>query len=416
MKRTQNRVATALAAAALVTVAGCAAPRADSFHDTFAALDAAVNECLETERVPGAVVTLGVRNGRGFLSETRAYGKLSLEPDAPDMPIDAIFDLASLTKPVATGTSLMMLVEEGRVDLDAPVNDYLRNARVACTVRQLMTHESGLPPYLTAQQRESLIAENGFPCRSATRGLIRTLAPASAPGEKTTYSCLNAILCAEIVESAGGLPLETFAARRIFQPLGMRDTAFTVPLEKRSRAAPTTRAAWAPEGEYLRGHVHDPIAALQGGVSGNAGLFSTAADLSRFAECLLDGGRIGDVRILQPETVAAMTRPATTARESRRAGRTARGLLWEVHPPAQDAPTAQRLGSFGHTGYTGVSLLLFPDAGAYLVLLTNRVHPDDSASVDGLRHAGWRLMCDMLARGKEPDAPRAAAPASGRDG
>lgn len=385
---------------ALVTVAlcGCASERARELAATFAKVDTAVAEALATEHIPGAVVAIGLRDGAAFLAETRAYGKISFEPGAPAMPADAIFDLASLTKPIATGTCLMTLVERGQIELDAPVARYLPDfSDGAVTVRHLMTHTSGLPPYLSMKQRGDLTESNGLPCPAATRALIRSLSPASPPGEKVVYSCLNAILCAEIVEQVTGEPLDAFAARTVFEPLGMHDTSFGVPSEKRGRTAPTTRAAWAPDGSWLCGIVHDPIAALQGGVSGNAGLFSSAEDLSRFAQFLLNGGQYRNMRILRSETIGEMIRPQSAEAANSRAGRSARGLLWELHPPATDAPAAERIFSYGHTGYTGVSMLLFPDPGAYAIVLTNRVHPDDSANVNSLRHAVWRLMCTMLA-------------------
>ena len=369
---------------------------------SFAArLDAAVPGLLHAERIPGAVIAAGRRTSNGFEAWRMAYGDLQLEPHPAPMPVDAVFDLASMTKPIATGTCIMILADRGKLDIDDAVGKYLpefaKGDKQHVTIRHLMTHMSGETPYLGAAGQKKLRDEHGFPCPAATRQAIRALDLTGPPGETVVYSCLNAILCGEIVEAVSGQPLDEFATKNIFAPLKMHDTGF-VPGERLwSRCVPTTRTDYGRgAGGFLQGQVHDPIAALQAGVSGNAGLFSTADDLARFARMMLDGGQLDGVRILDEQTVTRMTTPQNEGGKNRAGHLDRRGLLWDLYPPEAGATGIDALYAYGHTGYTGTAIRVYPEQGVYLIALTNRVHPDDSAGVREFRKAIWQIAGETL--------------------
>lgn len=361
--------------------------------------DAHVPEALAHENIPGAVILVGHREANGeWVTWSQSYGNLQNLPEPLPMPVDAIFDLASMTKPIATGTSMMILVDRGLVDIDAPVARYLREydteEKREVTVRELMTHCSGLKSYLSEDERAALAAEHGDPCPAAMRDFILNLSLTHVPpGSLTVYSCLNAITCAQIVERVSGVPFDQFAQDNIFAPLGMRDTAFSP--GPNPRVVPTT--AESPTGEFLRGMVHDPIARMQGGVSGNAGLFSTAQDLSVYCQMLLEGGEREGVRILSPEAAQLMTSDQSPPTARDRGGSPShRGLLWEVYLPAPGDVGLETVRGFGHTGYTGTAFRLYPEHDLYIIALTNRVHPDDSARVAGFRHLCWRTAGEVV--------------------
>jgi CubicO group peptidase (beta-lactamase class C family) len=264
-----------------------------------------------------------------------------------------------------------------------------------------MTHTSGLPPYVGAAEQQRIQQRAGFPCPAATREYIRSLAPAGQPGQTVTYSCLNAILCAEIIEAVSGIPLDQFARRHLFEPLGMASTGFQPAESLCQRCLLTTRAAHGqgPDG-FLHGQVHDPLAAMQGGVSGNAGLFSTAADLSRFAQMMLNGGTFGDTRILQTDTIRNMTRVQFPDAVNKQGSLDRRGLLWDLYVPDAEETGAAAQFAYGHTGYTGTAIRIYPHAGVYVIALTNRVHPNDQAQVGTLRQAVWNAVGPLLRAGQ----------------
>jgi CubicO group peptidase (beta-lactamase class C family) len=337
----------------------------------------------------------------GYETWQKAYGFLQNEPEPVPMPVDAIFDMASLTKPIATGTSLMLLVQQGRIALDDPVGKYLPEFNTAekenVTIRHLMTHISGLPAYVGAASQKVIQDEAGFPCPAATRAYIRQLPLTRSPGEKKVYSCLNAILCAEIVQEVSGQPLDDFAAEHIFEPLAMHSTGFTPSETLVARCVPSTREAHGTGADgFLKGQVHDPLAAMQAGVSGNAGLFSTAADLSRFAQMMLNGGTLDGVRVLEPKTVAEMTRPQKGPAKEEDPWPADRGLLWGLYPASAEDSETNTPFAYGHTGYTGTAMRLYPESGIYVIALTNRVHPDDGAKVNGLRQQVWDTALEVL--------------------
>ncbi len=364
-------------------------------------LQAVVPDALRAGDIPGAVILVGRKSDGQYESWQQAYGFMQIEPHRLPMRTDAIFDLASMSKPIGAGSCLMKLVEAGKVDVGAPVSKYLpefaEGDKAQVTVRHLMTHTSGMPPYVGAGEQKQIKAQAGYPCPDALRTYIRELSLRGEPGAQVTYSCLNAILCAEIVTAVSGQPLDTFAAR-IFGPLGLRDTMYVraernLALGVRSRFVPTTKAdRGLGVGGFLQAQVHDPLAAMQGGVSGNAGLFSTAADLSRFAQMLLNDGVLDGVRIFKPETIKQMTSVQNPGVKNARGAEDRRGLLWDLYVPDPDDTGVAALFAYGHTGYTGTAIRIYPEHGVYIIALANRVHPDDSGKVGQFRSTVWKTV------------------------
>ncbi len=277
----------------------------------------------------------------------------------------------------------MQLVEQGRIRLADPVArfipEFAPDGKDRITILDLMTHVSGLPPDLPLEVEFS----------GADEAIRRAaaLTPDAPPGARFVYSDINYFLLGDIVARVSGRRIDEYAREQIFEPLGMRDTMFLPPAPLLPRIAPTQRClplAWPcnqPGAPFLRGVVHDPTARRMGGVAGHAGLFSTAADLSRFCRMLLAGGTLDGARILAPATVARMTRPSTPP-----GMRDVRGLGWDI----DSSLSANRgelfpVGSFGHTGFTGTSLWLDAATTSYVVFLSNRVHPDGTGDVTPLR-------------------------------
>jgi CubicO group peptidase (beta-lactamase class C family) len=349
--------------------------------ERLAFLDALMAEALERRDFPGAVLLVA---HKGRTVWRKAYGLSQWVPENRPMSADMIFDLASVTKPVATATSIMLLVERGRLRLMDKVKDYVpdfapyilegglpgEDARLW----HLLTHTSGLPPYTDPKEVERLY---GNPCPTAT--LVKHIAglrKGSPPGTEFTYSCLNYITLAHILESVTGKSLAAFADENIFRPLGMKRTFFVPPASCLDLCVPTQ----AYDGKPLRGIVHDPLARLQGGISGNAGLFSTADDLALFAQMMLGGGAFGKVRILGP---LAVERMAEIFPKAKSAGR---GIGWDLDSDyASVRGDLFGPGSYGHSGYTGTSIWIDPETRTTVVFLTNRVHPDDKGDIIAMR-------------------------------
>ncbi|RBP38507.1 CubicO group peptidase (beta-lactamase class C family) [Roseimicrobium gellanilyticum] len=290
------------------------------------------------------------------------YGFRAKAPEKESISQDTIFDLASLTKVVATTPSIMLLVEQGRVKLDAPVSTYIPQfaggVRERITVRHLMVHTSGLKPGLPRNP-----AWSGY---SSGMGWACVAFPTTDPDEKFRYSDINFILLGEIVRRVSGEPLDVFAAKHIFQPLGMKDTGFNPPASWRPRIAPTEK----DETEILlRGVVHDPTSRRMGGVAGHAGLFSTVADVSRYARMILNNGELDGVRVLKPETVRLMTTPHTPAGMQDK-----RALGWDMDTPFSKPRGNFGATSFGHTGFTGTCLWIDPESRSFYVFLSSRLH------------------------------------------
>ena len=339
-----------------------------------------VNEAIAEKKLPGAVVLVG--QGDRVLYQ-KAIGNRAVAPGVEPMTLDTIFDLASLTKVVATTTSVMMLVEDGKIRLSDRVASYVpgfeRYGKGEITIRHLLTHVSGLRPDV----------DLGDPWTGADTAIQLAIeeVPGARPGERFVYSDINFFLLGHIVHRVSGEPLEQFAMRRIFEPLGMKDTMFRPPASLQARIAPTepcTPYGWPCEGpdmRMLRGIVHDPTARRMGGVAGHAGLFSTAADLSIFCRMLLAGGSHQGRRILSPLTVAKMTSPGTPPGE-----RNVRGFGWDMDSSfSVNRGELLPLGSFGHTGFTGTSVWIDPATRLFVVFMSNRLHPDGKGDVAPLR-------------------------------
>jgi uncharacterized protein YbbC (DUF1343 family)/CubicO group peptidase (beta-lactamase class C family) len=349
--------------------AAAAAPPAPAASSEWAEVDAAMRDAVAAGDVPGAVVVIGRHDQ---VLHRRAVGARALVPAREPLTAETVFDLASLTKVVATAPAVLWLVEHGQVDLDAPIGRYLDELRTSAlqevTVRRLLLHQSGLPD---VPARDA--AGRGFP--EAARA-IAAAGLSIAPGAGFIYSDTGFILLGELVRRVSGLPLDRFMQQRFYGPLGMRDTTFRPPQAWRPRIAPTEAVDGGPP---LRGVVHDRNARLLAGVAGHAGLFATADDLGRFCRMLLRGGELGGRRYLGEATVRAMFAPVSI-------GEVTRGLGWDmVSPYSRTLGPFLPMGSAGHTGFTGPALWLDPATGVWLVLLTNRVHPNGKGSVVEIR-------------------------------
>lgn len=333
----------------------------------FSSVDAVIEQAVEAHNIPGAVLAIG-HNGR--LIYRKAYGWRALEPRREPMTLDTVFDLASLTKVIATTTAVMQLVEQGKVRLNDPVAKYLpefgQNGKEDITVRQLLTHFSGLPP--------SLDLKTSWSGKEAAYAMAFAEVLDNPPGSKFSYSDINFITLGALVERVSGEPLESYASRHIFIPLKMTHTRFLPPSAWRPKIAPTQY----DENEHmLRGVVHDPTARRMGGVAGPAGLFSTADDLAKFAQCLLNGGG----GILSAASVAKMTTP-----EQPPSAPVLRGFGWDIDSPySSNRGDLFPVGSFGHTGFTGTSIWIDPTTQTYIILLTNAVHPRGQGNAISLR-------------------------------
>jgi len=346
----------------------------------FEAIEPIVRDAIADKKLPGAVVLIGRRDR---ILYQKAFGQRAVVPSPEPMTTDTIFDLASLTKVVATTTSIMVLVEQGKIRLSERVASYIpgfeRYGKADITIRHLLTHVSGLRPDVDLAD-----AWTGYDKAIA---LAIEEVPASRPGERFVYSDINFILLGDIVRRVSGVPLDTFARDRIFEPLGMRDTVFNPHASLVPRIAPTencTRYGWpcqGPDMTMLRGFVHDPTARRMGGVAGHAGLFSTAADLATFCRMLLNGGIHDGARILSPLAVEKMTSAATPDLELN-----TRGLGWDIDSTfSANRGELLPIGSFGHTGFTGTSIWIDPTTEMFVVFLSNRVHPDGKGDVTPLR-------------------------------
>jgi len=338
------------------------AKRAASFSD----VDAIVQQAIERGKMPGAVVVIG-HNGR--VVYRKAFGSRSIEPTREPMTMGTIFDLASLTKCVATTTAMMQLIETGRVKLNDPVNAYLpwfgENGKGQITVRELMTHYSGLAPDLDLTKP--------WQGRDTALKLIMDAKPVDVPGTRFVYSDINFETLGLLVEAVSGMSLNEYAEKKVFAPLGMTRTGFLPPAEWLHDIAPTE---YDENGKMLRGVVHDPTARRMGGVAGHAGLFSTADDLAKFAQQLLSGHKV-----LSRSAVEKMSTPQQAATAA-----SLRGLGWDIDSPfASNRGELLPVGSFGHTGFTGTSLWIDPTTNTYVILLTNAVHPIGEGSVISLR-------------------------------
>ncbi len=337
------------------------------------AIDGAVQAAIERGELPGAVVLVLHQDEVVF---RKAYGQRARQPEPTLMTEDTVFDLASLTKPIVTALGLWLLVEEGKLDvrdsLARHIPAFARKETEAITLEQMLLHTSGF------------IADN--PLEDYQHGAdeawrrLHALNPKTPPGSRFTYSDVNYLLLGEVVAKVAGMPLDEFARKRIFEPLGMKETGYRPQGELKRRAAPTEKR----DGHWLVGEVHDPRAATLDGVAGHAGLFSTADDLAIFVRMLLADGKHQGRAFLRPETLRRYTAPheVDTAK-----GKGLRTCGWDMATSysANRGELFPKGISYGHTGFTGTSLWLDPQSRTAVVFLSNRVHPDGKGNVTRLR-------------------------------
>ena len=337
----------------------------DSWH--LRQIDHVVSDGLSAGSMPGCVILVG-RRDRTVLH--KAYGLRQVQPTPQEMTPDTVFDVASLTKPVATATSIMVLADRGLLDLDEAASRYVPefapNGKDAITIRQLLTHQGGL------------VADN--PLRDYEQGpqkaweRICALRPCAEPGSRFIYSDVGYIVLAKVVRRVAGKDLHDFTRENIFGPLGMSETGFLPGEPLRRRCAATQRRG----GRWIKGEVHDPRAWRLGQVAGHAGLFSTARDLAVYATMMLRAGRHASGRVLSAQAVRDMTRPHATAGGLR-------GLGWDIRTGySTNRGEAFSPRAFGHGGFTGASLWIDPDLDLFVVFLSSRLHPDGRGEVNSL--------------------------------
>jgi uncharacterized protein YbbC (DUF1343 family)/CubicO group peptidase (beta-lactamase class C family) len=364
----------------------------------FARIGQVAKREIAAGHIPGAVILVG---HQGRIVYRKAFGLRAVDPCPEPMRVDTIFDLASLTKVVATTMAVMELVDRGCLRLDAPVAKYwpafAANGKGCITIRQLLMHTSGLRPGLMARFRWS-------DYDGAMAAIIKDH-PVTTPGTRFCYSDVNFITLGEIVHRVSHMPLDVYCAKEVFSPLGMKDTCFKPPATLKPRIAPTDY-----QGSLRWGQVSDPTAYRMGGVAGHAGVFSTANDLALLAQTLIDHGRRRGKCILAEKTVTAMEKPR------RISGSTIlRGLGWDVCSPySKIFDTSFPTGSFGHTGYTGTSIWIDPRSETYLIILTSRLHPHGKGNVKPLRVQIAAAVAAAVPMG--PPARRAALRTEGGDG
>ncbi len=330
-------------------------------------VDAIIRQAIADNNIPGAVLVVG---HDGKVIYRKAYGERSLEPRREPMTLDTIFDLASLTKVIATTTAVMQLLEQGKIRMNDPLAKYLpefaQNGKEDITLRQIMTHYSGLAP--------DLDLTTPWEGKETAYKLAFVTPPEQTPGTSFVYSDINFIMLGALVEKVTGDTLDVYTAKHVFEPLKMMHTRYVPPSSWRPKIAPTQY----DENEHmLRGVVHDPTARRMGGVAGHAGLFSTGDDLAKFAQALLDGGD----GILSSVTIQKMTQP-----EQPPSAPVLRGYGWDIDSPfSTNRGDLFPIGSYGHTGFTGTSIWIDPTTNSYVILLTNAVHPRGKGVAIGLR-------------------------------
>jgi uncharacterized protein YbbC (DUF1343 family)/CubicO group peptidase (beta-lactamase class C family) len=350
---------------ALLALAAHAQPAARASR--LSVVDPVIRDAIHEGQIPGAVLLVW---HDGQVVYRKAFGYRALEPRREIMTADTIFDIASLTKVVATTTAVMQLVEKGQVRLNDPVAKYIpefgQNGKQDITVRNLLTHYSGLDPDLNLTQP--------WIGRDAALTLAFAATPSNPPGSKFVYSDVNFIVLGALVERVSKLQLDKYCETNIFAPLKMTRTRFTPSKTWLPRIAPTQ---YDEQNHMLRGVVHDPTARRMGGVAGNAGVFSSADDLSKFARAMISGSTV---------LPAAMVEKMTTPQQPP-TSQNLRGLGWDIDTPySSNRGDLLPVGSFGHTGFTGTSLWIDPTTRTYIVLLTNAVHPRGKGSAIALRN------------------------------
>lgn len=351
--------------------------------------DEAILKAIDSKQIPGAVLAV-VRQGK--MAYLKAYGNKQVYPTAEAMTVNTVFDMASCTKPTTTAISAMILIEQGKIRLLDKVSLYIPSFTDNIRIIDLFTHTSGLPAYAPIS---SIKAKHAAPNPSSLIEYIATCKRDTTPETAFKYSCLNYITLQQIVEKVSGKNLRDFAKENIFDVLGMSHTDYNPTGETLARCAPTERQK---DGSVLKGVVHDPLAReMNGGISGNAGVFSCADDLAILSTALLNGGEYNGKRILSPMGVQALTHiPPTMASFGRSLG-------WDVSSPfSSNKGDLFGPNTYGHTGYTGTSIVIDPDTQTAVILLTNRVHPEDKGEVTRLRS----IVANVVAASIYPTARR----------
>jgi len=333
-------------------------------------LDDVVKEEIKKGNFPGAVVLIGKADA---ILYWRAFGDQVKEPFRKQMKKNTIFDLASLTKPIATATSIMILYDKKIIELDDFVGTYLPafacHGKEEVRIKHLLTHTSGLPAYTNASE---LKEQFGSPCPDKLIEKICSLKALSKPGEEFRYSCLSYIVLAKIVEVVSGENIDDFTKENVFALLGMKHTTYNPPVSWKKDIAATQ----VVEGQMLRGTVHDPLARLMAGISGNAGLFSTAYDLSIYCQMLCNDGTFRGIKIISPEAVDMLTTEQLHGRAYGFDVHSSYSWIKGSHAPEN---------TFCHTGYTGTSIVCDPVSKTYIIILTNKSHPHDEGTSKHIR-------------------------------
>jgi CubicO group peptidase (beta-lactamase class C family) len=353
-----------------------------------AQIDAIVAGGIEQKKMPGCVVCVG---RRGKIVLLKAYGNKQVKPSEVPMTTDTVFDLASITKPMATATSIMLLVERGQLKLDdkvtAIIPDFAANGKEGITIHDLLIHQSGLLP------DNALADYDGGP--EAAIQKICELKLQAPTGSKFIYSDVNFILLGEIVRRASGKTVHEFSRDNIFQPLGMKETDYLPDERLRARAAPTEER----EGHWMQGEVHDPRAYKLGGVAGHAGLFSTAEDMAIYAQMMLGRGEYQGTRIMSPETFTLMTR-------GEKVSSGIRGLGWDKRTGYSiNRGKGLSDSAFGHGGFTGTVLWIDPELELFVIFLSNRVHPDGKGLVNPLAGKIGTIAAEAILDSPAPPQP-----------
>ncbi|HEV3440462.1 MAG TPA: serine hydrolase domain-containing protein [Gemmata sp.] len=356
------------------------AVKVDEFdRSKLVAIDDLVAAALKRGDCPGAVVVVVHADEVVF---RKAYGLRAIKPEPIPMTLDTVFDLASLTKPIATATSMMLLIEQGKLSPDDLVSKhwpaFAANGKDKVPIAHLLLHTSGL----TADNAISDYADGKAKARERIPGL-KLEAP---PGTRFKYSDVGFIVLGEVVELVSGMPVDAFAKKHVFDPLKMTDTTFLPGEALKKRIAPTGLR----DSKIILGEVHDPRSFKLGGVAGHAGLFASADDIARFCRMLLRGGELDGTRILAEKTVKLFTEPHPIPGPVGKDGvpsKLARSYGWDVNTSysAQRGELFTKGEGYGHTGFTGTSIWVDPGTKTAVIVLTNRVHPDDKGNVTQLR-------------------------------
>jgi CubicO group peptidase (beta-lactamase class C family) len=359
-----------LLALLLLTVTGCQSVEKKVYKPDLSGIDRVAEEEIEKGNIPGAVVLIGQGNKVLYW---KAFGYEVKEPFEEIMTKDTIFDLASLTKPIATATSILILADRGEIVLSDYASRYLPafacHGKEEARIHHLLAHTSGLPAYTNADELKNAF---GTPCPDKLIDKICDMKALSKPGGGFRYSCPGYIILARIVEIVSGQNIDDFARENIFKPLKMKRTSYNPPAFREKDVVATQIV----DGQLLRGTVHDPLARLMGGISGNAGLFSKAYDLSIYCRMLLNSGTWKGKKIISPEAVNRLTTVQSHGRAYGFDVNSSYSWVKGSYAPEN---------AFCHTGYTGTSIVCDPESKFYVIILTNRAHPHDKGTSKHIR-------------------------------